>query len=215
MTSMTDIWCNRLALVTLARRMARRQRSFTTAELLGWCPELKTEKTARFACSSLRTAGLLEAAPARHPTDNRNPHNPAKWQFTGLGWEAAKAAQAAAASTSRSSTMAELNREPKGRPLPQKLWTLLCARRRITSIEAAELLGDAADDNHRAMVKAVGRYLSAWAKVAPELVSIGARRNAGCRQYVLVADVAPHQMPAKLRNAESAAQAMRNTGAQP
>lgn len=208
---MTDVWCTRIVLVALARRMARKQRTFSLADLLAWCPDLKQAKTARFACLALRTAGLLEAAPAKVPTDNQNPRNPAKWQFTSIGWEAARAAQAEAASKARSRTMADLNRDPVGIPLSQKLWTLLRARRRITSIEAAELLGDAGDD-HEAMRKAVGRYLACWAVVDPNMIKIGARRIGGAYQYVLVADAAPHKLPGKLRNAESAARAMRREG---
>lgn len=205
---MTDIWCTRIVLVALARRMARKQRAFSLADLLAWCPDIQQEKTARFACLALRTAGLLEAAPPKLSNDNQNPRNPAKWQFTAIGWEAARAAQAEAASKARSRTMADLNREPVGIPLSQKLWTLLRARRRLTSIEAAELLGDAGD-NHEAMRKAVGRYLACWAVVAPDMIKIGAKRIGGAYQYVLVADAAPHKLPGTLRSPEAAARALR------
>lgn len=206
MSGVTDIWCTRIVLVALARRMARRRHAFSLADLLTWCPELGQQKTARFTCLTLRKAGLLEAAPGQLPVDNQNPCGPAKWQFTTAGWEAARAAQAEAASHARSRTMTQLNREPKGIPLPQKLWTLLRARRRITSVDAAELLGDAGGD-HTAMVKALGRLLACWAAVAPELVQIGARRIQGCHVYVLVAESAPHKMPDSLRNAEEKAAA--------
>lgn len=199
---MTDLWCTRLVLVTLARQFARRLRPFTVAELLAWCAELGSEKSARFACRMLRTAGMLEASPPKHSRDNQNPSAPAKWQLTTTGWEAAKAAQAEAASKARSRTMARLNSQPCGNPLSQRLWTLLRARRCLTSTEAAELLGDAGAD-HKKMVKAVGRYLSTWHRLAPELIQVSTQRIGGSHQYVLVAESAAHMLPSVLRNAES------------
>lgn len=186
---MTQIWFVSAALVALARYLLphRVSPTFTVADLLKWCPSLEKASTARLACRMLWTAGLAQKAPAVHSCDNRNPRDPARWQLTEAGIEAARTAQAAAASEARSKSMGNVNtRPPRTNTLACKVWTLLRTRRAITSQEAADILGDAGTDN-KALRKQIHNYLSAWATLAPQTIQVGEKRIGGRYvRYVLV-----------------------------
>ncbi len=198
---MTSIWSISLALVTLGQHLGRKPRPFTVAELLAWAPGLQRERTAHTVCNLLAHKGLLVAAPAPedNPAANQCPERPARWQLTGSGREAARTAQLEAASRKRAETMAAVN-AARHLPdaLPTRLWTVLRARRTLTSLQAVELLADAGQDT-AALGKQIGAYLRAWHALAPQTVQVAARRVGQCRKYVLVGD-AGRFPPEALRN---------------
>ncbi|MGP3505816.1 hypothetical protein FRC97_19155 [Paracidovorax citrulli] len=183
---MTHLWLCRDALVALGQHLARRPRAFTVAELVELTPTLET-KTGHRACQLLQTAGMIQPAPpaAGDTRANQNPSRPAAWELTAAGREAARAAHLEATSKKRAETMAAINRRPRTDALPARLWTVLRARTTLTADEAAGVLGDAGADL-RPLKKAIGKLLSAWHAVAPDLVKVGARRVGRAYQYVLV-----------------------------
>ncbi len=77
---------------------------------------------------------------------------------------------------------------PDERVLATRLWNLLRIRKRLTSDEAASTLVDAGAD-FAAQKKRIGTILAAWARHAPDVVTVGARLEAGHRRYVLLQDV--------------------------
>lgn len=199
-----------LVLVTLGKRLGRRPRPFTVAELQAWAPELRGIRTAHSACGLLARVGLLEAAPREQGDTRANqvPSRPAQWQLTAAGKEAAHTAQLEAAARKHGQTLAEFNlARTLPNSLPQRLWTLLRARRALTSLEAVELLGDAGAnvDQLRAQV---GKYLSAWHTLLPDTIQVSARRIGNCRRFVLIGDVG-RLPPKELRNAERRARGKR------
>lgn len=209
---MTRIWLISLSLIALGQRPARRPRPFTVAELLSWAPGLKQMRTAHRACNMLARAGLLDAAPppADNPGANQNPSRPAAWRLTAVGIEAARVAQSAAASRKRAETMATVNRRRVyEQSVPHRLWTVLRARRALTSLEAVELLGDAGESTD-ALGKQVRALLAAWHILLPGTVQVAARKVGRCRRYVLQGDVGRFP-PDVLRNAENRARALLKT----
>ena len=199
-----QIWFVSTVLVALARHMLANRVSptFTVADLLKWCPSLEKASTARLACRMLWTAGLAKKAPPVNTYDNRNPRDPARWQLTDAGIEAARTAQAAAASEARSKSMRQVNTTPRTNTLAGKLWTLLRVRRAITSQEAAATLCDAGADA-TAMRKQINHYLAAWAFLAPDTVQVGERRVNGHLRYVLVSDKVGQHLPHELIGAQA------------
>lgn len=201
-----SIWFTSLVLVTLGQRLGRKPRPFSVTELLAWAPDLKRAQTAHVACNLLARTGMLEAAPAPadNPRANQNPQRPALWQLTTVGKEAARAAQMEAASHKRSETATAVNTaRNETSSLPNRLWTVFRARRVLTTLEAADVLGDAGD-NLQALRKSIGMYLSSWHALLPDVIQVSERRVGKCHRYVLIGDVGRFP-PEALRNPEARA----------
>ena len=212
---MTHFWLTSLTLVALGQHLCsacgRRQGAFTVAELLAWAPGLGQARTAHRACNMLAHAGLLKPAPPSAGTiaANRVPTRPAAWCLTAPGVEAARAAHHEAAARKRAQALLAANHARRySDTVAMRLWTLLRARRALTSLEAVELLGDAGAPSTLALRKQVTMLLAAWHTLMPDTVQVAARRVGRCHRYVLVGDVG-RRPPEALRNADNRARALK------
>lgn len=180
-------WAMGVALAALARH-ADADGRFDEANLAGWMGDL-IGCAPSHAPTNAATLALRQWRYAS-PTDRRHSNGAVRnrsWQLTAAGAEAAQAAYAALCQGA-----------PDASALATRLWNLLRIRRRLTTDEAASMLVDAGDTAlYARQKKAIGALLRAWAKHAPDVVTVAARREAGHLRYVLLRDLGAWPPPAR------------------
>jgi len=164
------------ALAAIGANVTRSTQAFTASDVSQWATNEYLDfsvGSAELALTSLQRSGFVQSR-SLLPQRSRQQRI---WHATTDGLRAARAAlQSLPGST------------PDVQALPTRLWNLLRIRRRLTAVEAAETLIDAAD-NFDAQTKRIGALLAAWAKLPPHAVVTGAKKEEGRIRYVLVKDL--------------------------
>lgn len=164
-------------LLGLSRHVSSTQRAFTADEISGWSSTdryVVPPSVVLQGLEKLCAAGFVQPKGKRVRSTRRE----SVWHMTAAGLDLLGAA-----------AVADLGAHPNALGLPTRLWNLLRIRKRLTSEEAATTLIDAGAADFVVQKKRMGAILSAWAKHSPEVVAVGARREAGHVRYVLRKDI--------------------------
>nr|DAY18271.1 MAG TPA: hypothetical protein [Caudoviricetes sp.] len=167
-------WYTAAALRSLGERVRSASSPFRLCDLVDWVPEFAgIPGLGGRALEAMQQSGYaIRIKQCKPPTDS-------VWQLTVDGWVMARAVAQA---------------HPRAQPanphaLIARLWALLRIRRQLTSDEALGVLLDAGAGNPQATQQTIASYLHGWSKTVPHAVALSRRRVAGCKRYVLVADI--------------------------
>lgn len=179
-------WYMGVALAVLAHR-APQSGVFDELELVQWAQPHAADFGARLAHQALRVMRGHGYAQPQSGRRNGGVLRNQRWQLTPAGREAGWAAHAVLTQGA-----------PDGSALATRAWNLLRIRRRLTSDEAASMLVDAGDTAlYARQKKAIAALLRAWARYAPDVVTVAAKREAGHVRYVLLRDLGAWPPPAR------------------
>ncbi|RMX18988.1 hypothetical protein EBQ34_01135 [Vandammella animalimorsus] len=185
-TTLHPSWYTGVALAALAHR-APPSGLFDEAQLVQWAQADAVEFGAGLAHQALRAMQRRGyALPQSARRSNGKIFNQ-RWRLTPAGREAGLAAHAALH-----------HGAPDPHALATRLWGLLRIRRRLTTDEAASTLVDAGDGAaYTRQKKAIGALLRAWAKHAPDVVTVAAKREGAHLRYVLLRDLGAWPPPSR------------------
>lgn len=174
-------WFVGAALTALGATIKSTTREFTATDLAGWTPDFaKDPGNAGLALERLLRHELVEHVPSIARTTVVRIK---RYRLTPRGLATCRAAAQSTADAA----------PPDPAALSTRLWNLLRMRRKLTSDDAASTLVDAGSDEVMASTRStIAGYLNTWAKVAPDVVQLSARRVRGFKAYVLVKDTGMH-----------------------
>ena len=173
-------WFVGAAMSALGANVKATTREFTATDLAGWAPDFaKAPGNAELAVQQMIRNELAEQldGPQRAPIRIK------RYRLTPRGLATCRAAAQASHEAA----------PPDPAALSTRLWNLLRIRRKLTSDEAVSVLVDAGSDEVIASTRnTIGGYLKTWAREAPDVVQVSARKVGGFKAYVLVKDTGIH-----------------------